>query len=104
MCVPHLSCTQHCFTASEPVQYPGEVALVPCKHICTASGPIQYLGAVTLTSLIASIILLLFQTYRYLYLSIKIVYATFLGVLIEAEWYSESFFDLLGIPHLLLKV
>jgi hypothetical protein len=35
---------------------------------------------------------------------IKIACATFLGVLIEVGWYSESFFDLLRISHLLLKV
>ena len=40
MCVPHLSLTRHCFTASESVQYPDEVALVPCEHSYTASGPI----------------------------------------------------------------
>ena len=96
--------TRHCFTASEPFQYPDEVSLVPCKHSCTASGPIQYLGVVTHTSLIASIILLRFHPYRYLYLCVKIACATFLGVLIEAGWYSESLFDLLRIPHLLLKV
>ena len=27
----------------------------------------------------------------------------FLGVFIEAGWYLESFFDLLRIPHLILK-
>ena len=29
--------TWNCFTASEPVQYPGKVALVPCKHSNTTS-------------------------------------------------------------------
>ena len=40
MCVLYISFTRHCFTASEPVQYPSEVALVPCKHSYIASGPI----------------------------------------------------------------
>ena len=77
MCVPHLSFTRHCFTASEPVQYPGEVALVPCKHSCTASRPVQYPGAVTHTSLIASIYPSSIYPYRYLYLCVKIACATF---------------------------
>ena len=77
MCFPHLSLTQHCFTAREHVQYPGEVALVPCKHGYTASRPVQYPGVVTHTSLIASIYPSSIYPYRYLYLCVKIACATF---------------------------
>ena len=96
--------TRDCVIASETIQYPGELALVPCKHRCTTSGPVQYPGVVTHTSLISSIILLRFHPYRYLYFCIKIACATFLGVLIEAGWYSESFLVLLRKSHLLCKV
>ena len=103
MYVPHLSFTRHCFTASKPVQYLGEVALVPCKHRCTTSRPVQYPGAVTHTFLIASIYPSSIYPYRYLYLCVKIACAAFLGILIETGWYSESFFVLLRKPHLLCK-
>ena len=95
--------TRHCFNPSKHVQYLGEVALVPCKHSCTASGPVQYLGAVTYTSLIASIILLISPIYIFIFMYKDFLW-NFLGVLIEAGWYSKSFFDLLRIPHLILKV
>jgi hypothetical protein len=103
MYVPHLSFTQHCFIASELVQYPGEVALVPCKHSYTASGLVQLPGAVTHTSLITSIYPSSIYPYRYLYLCVNIACATFLGILIEAGWYLESFFVLLRKLHLLCK-
>ena len=77
MCFPHLSLTQHCFTVSELVQYPNEVALVLCKHSCTTSGPVQHPGAVTHTSLIASIYPSSNYPYRYLYLCVKIACAAF---------------------------
>ena len=69
--------SRHCFTASEPVQYSGEVALVPCKHSCTTSRPVQYPGAITHTSLIASMYPSSNYPYRYLYLCVNIACATF---------------------------
>ena len=103
MCIPALSFTRHCFTASEPIQYPDEVALVPSKHRFTASRPVQYPGAVAHTSLIASINILYNSSPLQIVVYIYEFVFELLGVHIEAGWYSESFFVLLRKPQLLCK-